>query len=446
MTTLVEKLPEVWQAQWGKLGFTSASPIQDKGYEPLLAGENLVGVSPTGSGKTLAYLLPLLQTIEKGAGNQLLILLPSQELAVQVASVTKEWADLLGLNSQALVGGANVKRQIEKLKTKPEVLVGTPGRVIELIKGKKVKAHLLKTLVLDEVDQLIETSELNASATILKSLDRDAQLVCVSATAVAIEEKLGELNKREMTILDVTDEDQSAGTVEHGYIVTPPRKRVEVLRKLSHIKGFKAIVFFNEVQEMGFVSEKLEFLGVPNATLASDQNKMERRLALSAFADNKLNLLLTTDIAARGLDFDALPYVIHYDVPYTLESYVHRSGRTGRMGHDGHILSLVDDYSIRDLKKIAKQKEWPLSEKTVHSSQIVTQEKRVVTEGETNETDGESGTSDKPARKPKGDGEVKRYKKIKTPAEKKSAKKKTKTKTKNKKNDKNKGARKKSEK
>ncbi|WEG73767.1 DEAD/DEAH box helicase [Vagococcus intermedius] len=373
------KLPEKWQTHWDELGYTEASLIQKETYEPLLNKESLVGVSPTGTGKTLAYLFPLLQAIKPGEGNQLLILLPSQELAVQVANVAREWATLLELNVQSLIGGANVKRQIDKLKSKPEVLVGTPGRVVELCKNKKVKAHLLQTVVLDEADQLVETNELNATMTILKMLDKQAQLVCVSATAIDVQAQLGDHGQREMTTIDVSQKDQSKGIVTHGYIKTPPRKRAELLKKLAYVKDFKAIVFFNEVQEMGLVADKLSYQGVPNATLASDQNKLERRLALSAFADDKVSLLLTTDIAARGLDFVDLPFVIHYDVPYVVENYVHRSGRTGRMGKDGTVMSLVGDYELKDLKKMARQHPamGDLVEWYVHSSQILPISERV---------------------------------------------------------------------
>ena len=368
---LIKQLPTVWQEYWQELGYQAPSPIQSKSYPLLLEKTNLVGVSPTGSGKTVAYLLPLLQQITIGEGNQLLILLPSQELAVQVATVTKNWAERLDISVESLIGGANVKRQVEKLKAKPEVLVGTPGRVYELIKAKKLKAHLLKMVVLDEVDQLIQTNELNATKNILKAIDNQSQLVCVSATAVDIKEQLAANWHSEFTLLDVSAEDQSAGVVTHGFIKENPRKKVDLLRRLSHLKGFKGIIFFNELQEMGYAAEKLSYQGVPNATLASDQNKLERRLALSAFAENKVSLLLTTDIAARGLDFDKLPYVIHYNVPYNQEGYVHRSGRTGRMGEDGAVISLVDDYELKDLKKITRQQAAPLVELMVYSGALV---------------------------------------------------------------------------
>lgn len=369
--TLKDQLPKVWQDHWDSIDFEEPSLIQTKAFEVLKENESLIGISPTGSGKTLAYLWPLLAKVEPGQGNQLLILLPSQELAVQVASVAKEWADLLGIKTESLIGGANVKRQVEKLKGKPDVLIGTPGRIWELIKIKKVKAHLLKTLVLDEVDQLVETSELNATNHIMKAVDKEIQLVCVSATAVDLESKLNQLGKGNIQKIDVTNEDTSAGKVVHGYFKVTPRKRVELLRKLAYVDGFKGIIFFNEVQEMGFVADKLAYNGVANVTLASDQNKMERRLALTAFAENKVNLLLTTDLGARGLDFDDLPYVIHYDIPYRLENYIHRSGRTGRMGKDGYVIAMASDFELVELRKMVRQKELELGELMVHSQKII---------------------------------------------------------------------------
>lgn len=430
----VTNLPQPWQTYWNELGYESPSVIQAKAYDPLMTQHNLVGVSPTGSGKTVAYLLPLLQQIKVGGGNQLLILLPSQELAVQVATVAKNWAALLDIKVQSLIGGANVKRQMEKLKEKPEVLVGTPGRVYELIKAKKVKAHLLQMVVLDEVDQLIEVNELNATKNSLKAVNNDVQLVCVSATAVNIQERLEDKWSDEMVVIDVTAEDQSAGQVTHAFIRVAPRKRLEQLKKLAYVKDFKAIVFFNELQEMGSVADKLAYQGVANVTLASDQNKLERKLALSAFAENKVSLLLTTDIAARGLDFVDLPFVLHYDVPYSVESYTHRSGRTGRMGKDGTVLAFASDYEWKDLKKVSKGHE--LSEVAVHSSRIVPVEEALVapkpgkvTPKVTEETTKDGAQASKTTKATKGE--------VSQPAEPEARKKRKK------KDQKNKGARKK---
>ena len=179
----LEQLPEAWQEQWQASGFNEPSTIQEKSFTPLREGENVLGISPTGTGKTLAYMLPLLLTVEKGQGNQLLIIAPSQELAMQIAEVARTWAKPLQLTVQTLIGGANVSRQIDKLKKRPEVLIGTPGRILELMKNKKVKAQLLKTIVMDEVDQLFQEEELSLTKQILTHTPTEYQLVFYSATA-----------------------------------------------------------------------------------------------------------------------------------------------------------------------------------------------------------------------------------------------------------------------
>lgn len=167
--------PDAWQKLWQEAGFSAPSLIQDTVYEPLAQGQSLIGVSPTGSGKTLAYLLPLLGKVKPKEGNQLLILTSSQELAMQVTEVARLWGQAIGLAVQPLIGGANTKRQVEKLKAKPEVLVGTPGRVLELIKAKKIKSQQIDMLVLDEVDQLLKEGQLGLAAKINQTLTKQAQ-------------------------------------------------------------------------------------------------------------------------------------------------------------------------------------------------------------------------------------------------------------------------------
>lgn len=354
----IQNLTQEWQTLWTEKGYLEPTAIQVALYEKLKQGENVLGVSPTGTGKTVAYVLPLLERLTAKQGNQLLVMLPSQELAMQVTEVVRQWLVGTECHVQPIIGQANIKRQIERLKEKPEVIVGTPGRIYELVQQKKIKVHLMKTVVLDEVDQLLEHSELNAARNILKRLQHDTQLVGISATGKNIEESFKELVRRDYQLLDVSGELPVNTTVLHGYIRSTFRKRAEVLRSLAHVPHMRAIVFFNEVGELGKVSDKLNYEGVPNVTLASDQNKFERQGAIQAFQEKKVPFLLTTDLGARGLDFQEVDYVIHYDIPYEKESYVHRSGRTGRMNQTGTVMSFLNDNQMRDLKKVSE----PLTE------------------------------------------------------------------------------------
>lgn len=385
--TIVNSFPKEWQEKWEAEAFKAPTMIQENLFEPLANKESVLGISPTGSGKTLAYLLPLLLNVKKGEGNQLLILLPSQELASQVADVVREWIKPLELNIQTIIGGANVSRQIERLKKRPEVLVGTPGRVLELIKSKKIKAHLINALVLDEVDDLVAQEDYNAAKSVMKSVMADTQVVAVSATGQVILPEIDTLFRHTPKVIDVTSEDTTKGVIKHHYLLTPTRKRSDNLRRLAHVKDFKALVFFNQLSELGVASERLDFLGLDHRTLASDQHQTERKKAIDDFENNRVSLLLTTDIGARGLDFSDLYYVVQYDMSLNAENYVHRSGRVGRMGKSGEVITLVNDRDVRELRKMMRQLDNELSEIFVSHNQIV--EEKIVGETE------EAPTSDK---------------------------------------------------
>jgi superfamily II DNA/RNA helicase len=352
--TFIKQIPEVWQNKWQTSGFSEPSFIQQASFQPLKEKRNVLGLSPTGTGKTLAYLLPLLLNLEKGQGSQLLILAPSQELAMQIAAVAKEWAQLLQLQTQTLIGGANVTRQIERLKKRPEILIGTPGRVLELMKNKKVKSHLLKTIVMDEVDQLFHETEANLTQQILNYSGTEYQLVFYSATADRVIDKAKEITDS-LEVIDASLEDTSAGQVSHYFLRLAPRKRAAYLRSLAYTPDFRGIVFFNQLAELGTIEEKLLFDQVPVVGLASDQSKQARKLAIDQFKTKRATMLLTTDVAARGLDFADIPYVINLDVPLSPEGYLHRAGRVGRMGAAGKVITFVNDATQRDYQRLMKQ-------------------------------------------------------------------------------------------
>lgn len=363
-------MPEKWQTRWTESGFSEPSLIQEKVFEPLQAKETVVGISPTGSGKTLAYLLPSLLQVTAGEGNQLLILTSSQELGIQVTDVARVWAKDLGLKVQPLIGGANTKRQIEKLKEKPEVIVGTPGRVLEMIKQKKVKAHLLKSVILDEADQLLQAGAIAFVQGILRFTQEDVQYSFFSATADVALPAIESIVTKELTVIDVTDLNPKNTGVNHYYLNVSKRQIVDTLRRLSHLADFQGFVFFNQLSDLGSAEEKLHFNQVPVASLASDQSKEIRKMALDRFREKKIRQLLTTDLASRGLDVEKVPYVINVEVPMTKESYLHRGGRIGRMGAEGTIVTIVQDHTVRDLKRMTKEMDIELTEVYLHGGKL----------------------------------------------------------------------------
>lgn len=373
-------IQQQWPKTWKKQGFTTLSTIQEQSFQSIQAKQSILLSAPTGTGKTLAYLWPLLTNIKQEGGSQLCILLPTQELAVQVYKVASLWAEEQGLKVQLLIGTANIKRQIEQLKKHPEIVVATPGRLLELINRKKVRPHLFQALVLDEVDDLLaQQSEWNFTNQILQKVQRNTQLIFVSATAK--EEALAPYFKQVYTVIAV-QKDRSVGSVQHCYIETPLRKRADILRKLYYVPNFKALVFFKRVEDLGSVAEKLTYEGVAVSTLASDQSKFERELALKLFNEGKTRLLLTTDVASRGLDLPDLNIVVHYDVPQFLDNYIHRIGRVGRMGKEGLSLSLVNERERRNLQHLCADLQQSVQELYLYQSELWTEkpEGEVMTE------------------------------------------------------------------
>lgn len=352
MIMMNEKIAPELQKYWEELEYTTPSAIQNRVYDLMKSGRDVVGISPTGTGKTVAYTLPALEQIEPKAGVQLIILTPSQELAVQVSAVVKEWSSQLGLDVQTIIGGANKVRQMDNLKKKPEIIVGTTGRILEIAETKKLKLHQVKTVILDEADQLLEQEQLKTVRQLMSKIPSECQMGFFSATSNALMEDLSKWFTVDPEWIDVTEEDESKGTVLHAYIETPTRKRVEIIRRLTRMEGFKALVFVNNVANLTQAFEKLQYEGISVAVLHSEKYKTERQHALQQFRDGKVDVLLTTDVASRGLDIRGLPYVIQYDLPINKESYIHRSGRTARMGQAGTVLTLVNDRERREFKKI----------------------------------------------------------------------------------------------
>lgn len=368
-----QKLVPFLQKNWEEAGFKKPALIQTKVYDAISEGKNLVGIAPTGSGKTLAYLLPLINTLKAGIPSQVLVLTSSQELAMQVVEVARNWISGSGMKVQPLIGGANVKRQQEALKKKPELLIGTPGRVLELLTAKKIKAPNIKTLVFDEVDQLVQGQSLQLIQNILKATDNNAQHLYFSATADVV---LNELNKiePELIVVDVSEEDDSQGEVQHFYLETSDRKKVDQLRRLLNLPEFWGMMFFNQLTDMGSAEEKLRFHQLPVASLASDQSKLSRKDAIEQFKKHQTLGLLTTDLASRGLDIEALPFVINVDVPLSEESYLHRAGRVGRMGNAGIVISFVTPQEKSDLMKIAKKLNLELTPIYLFGGELLTEE------------------------------------------------------------------------
>lgn len=334
-------------------GFQSPTAIQEAVAEPLTNGETVLGIAPTGSGKTLAFAWPLLAQVQPGAGSQLLVLEPSQELAMQTTRVMREWASLIGLHVQSLTGGANVRRQIEKLRDHCEVLVGTPGRIYDLINRHHLTLGSIQSIVVDEADDLLNDHSRVVVTNLIKATPRDCQLSFFSATSGRVFQTLADQFHRQLTVCDVRKEDHSRGEVHHYTVIARTNaQKTAVLKKFSEQKGFFGLIFFNSQRTLEYAFNRLRHSHYSVVTLGGRQRQVQRQAALRQFTKRQVHLLLTTDVAARGLDIAKLPAVVNFDLPTTTNQYIHRVGRTGRQGETGAVYNLGDDHDFRDLKKV----------------------------------------------------------------------------------------------
>jgi len=363
---------DVFKEKFAVAGFTELSPIQTAVATPMAEGISVLGLAPTGSGKTLAFTWPMLANIRVGEGTQAMILAPSQELAMQTTNVVRDWAKLIDAKVLAITGGANVKRQTEKLKKHPEIVVGTPGRMTNMIADGKLKLGHLKLMIVDEADELLTDETLDQIREILDATFAETlQLGFFSATETKILDELPRWFGQKVEKIDVRAIDQTQGVVRHRTMEVGNRYRVDLLKRISRVDRMRALVFFNKMQELQHVALELRHQHVSYVALTSNQRQVEREKALRLFRQGKVELLLTTYLAARGLDVPELPAVINYQLPKDVTTYIHRSGRTGRMGAEGLVLTLGDDHDIRDFKKMMKTTEYDLKPGYLVDYQIV---------------------------------------------------------------------------
>ncbi|NPC91809.1 DEAD/DEAH box helicase [Bacillus sp. WMMC1349] len=351
----LNKVQPFIKTNWEAAGFQQPTSVQHHTAESILKGCDIIAESPTGTGKTLAYVLPLLEKIKPDQKHvQAVIIAPSRELVMQIFDVIVEWKKGSDLRAASLIGGANIKKQQEKLKKHPHIIVGTPGRVSELIKIKKLKMHEVKTIVLDETDHLLTPEHRGTIQGIIKSTLRDRQLLCFSATLrKEVEQELNDLtNEAELVRIKRTNEESTK--VKHQFLVCDQRDKIKILQKFARLEGMHALVFVKDIGNLTVYAEKLNYHHVNVGVLHSEAKKMERAKILQAFEAGEFPLLLATDIAARGIDIQDLPYVIHADLPNEA-GYIHRSGRTGRAGNEGIVISLVNRGEAERLTKLAKK-------------------------------------------------------------------------------------------
>ena len=344
-----------------KQGITTPTQIQQKMIPAIQTGQDVIGRSETGSGKTLAYLLPLFGAIDPTIrGTQAIILTPTHELAAQVHRQAELLIQNSGISAGCvlIIGTAGIQRQIERLKEKPPLVVGSTGRILELIRRRKIQAHLVKTIVLDEGDRLLADGNFADVQAVIKTTLRDRQLVLLSASVDGqTKKRAAELMKENALFLDGTTQNIAVPKqIAHDFILTTHREKFVMLRKvLAGLKPEKAIVFLNNPENIEVTVDKLNYHGIAASGIYGQAGKLERKNALEDFRTGRVRVLVASDLGARGLDIAGVTHVINLDIPEDATHYLHRAGRCGRQGAQGHVISLVTPYERRWIHRYEKQ-------------------------------------------------------------------------------------------
>jgi len=338
-------------------GIIEATPIQALAFDPIVTSSDVYLQAQTGSGKTLAYLLPLLSKLETNTTDlQILILAPTHELAIQIQEVVKSFQTCYdpNLKSQLLLGDTSSKRQIEKLKKKPHLVVGTVGRINDLIDSKKLKTHKVKTVIIDEADRLLLDASLETLTKIIQSTPKERQLIFVSATNSAENKHKIEHLSHSMQWLR-PDDSQINPNITHAYLETTKDQKLDSLRLLlKACKPTKAMIFAHHQETIAFIVASLQSL-YKTIGLLGGMDKLERQNAIESFRSGKMKIFVCTDLAARGLDIPDVSHVVNFDLPTQAENYLHRAGRTGRIGKEGGCISLIEKKELHALEKIEKE-------------------------------------------------------------------------------------------
>ncbi|MBU3206779.1 DEAD/DEAH box helicase [Clostridium algidicarnis] len=360
------------------LGIKNPTEIQEKVIPLALEGKNLIGQSETGTGKTLSYLLPIIEKIDVNKKEmQCIIIAPTHELVMQIHNTISDLRNSSGIevSSTPLIGSANITRQIEKLKSKPHIIVGSSGRILELIKKRKISAHTIKTMVIDEVDKLLDKDNIPSIKEIIKATPKETQIMMFSATITDNTLDVSKTLASDIVVVSVKNTNAVNENIIHGYILTEHRKKIDTLRKLiSAVKPKRALVFINSSYDVEKTLEKLRFHNIKVDSVHGSNDKEDRQRALENFRKGSIQVLVASDIAARGLDIKGITHVINLDLPKDSKDYLHRAGRVARAGEIGEVFSLVDPKEEGFIKKYEDSFKIIIPEKYMYGGRVEIQE------------------------------------------------------------------------
>ncbi|MDR1994558.1 DEAD/DEAH box helicase [Azonexus sp.] len=349
-------------------GYDTPTPIQQQAIPAVLAGHDLMATAQTGTGKTAGFTLPILHRLASGPNDRLarvartprvLVLTPTRELAIQVEESVRTYGKHLPINSLAVFGGVGINPQIASLRRGVDILVATPGRLLDHVQQKTVDLGGIEIFVLDEADRMLDMGFIRDIRKVIALLPKQRQNLLFSATfSPEIRELAAGLLHQPVSV-DVAPRNTAAETVTQKVIETNREQKKELLKHLFDTRGLHQVLVFARTKHgADALARTLDKAGIKAAAIHGDKSQGARTRALGDFKDGKLAALVATDIAARGIDIDALPYVINYELPNVAEDYVHRIGRTGRAGMAGEAISLVchdERGNLKDIEKLIKR-------------------------------------------------------------------------------------------
>ena len=353
---------------------TIPTDVQKKAVPQIKLNKDVIIHSPTSTGKTLAYLLPVFEKIQKPSKEmQVIILAPTHELAIQIHRQIERLSanSDLPVYSALIVGGVNINRQIDNLKSKPQIVVGSPGRILELIQKRKIKAHTVKTLIIDEADRLIDNKNIDPVLGVLKTLLKERQIITASASMPPKIIETAEKMMNNAVLIKSGGKQAVPDVISHIYLKAEQRDKIDFLKKLiKNINPSKAVVFVNKPGSIDNLTSKLKFNGLNAESLQGSSFKKNRKKVMDDFRSGKLNILVASDIAARGLQMDGITHIFNMDIPEKPNEYLHRAGRTGRNNQKGLVLSLVTLHEIPFLKNIQRELKIKIYEKVYYKGEI----------------------------------------------------------------------------
>lgn len=331
------------QANVDAHGYVNPTPVQDEAIEPVMSGRDIIALANTGTGKTAAFLLPILsRLVEDQNSLRALIIAPTRELAVQIDEEFRVFAKGLQLYSALCVGGMNIGPQIAQIKRGPHLVIGTPGRLKDLVQQGVLRLQSANVLVLDEADRMLDMGFIRDIEFLVNKLPADRQSLCFSATITPEIRKLLDSMLKDPITVSVRTSETSEHVEQDVVHASSKDHKITLLQEMLRQDDFDKVIVFGQTKHgVQRLADKLSSTGIPAEAIHGNKSQGQRQRALNAFKKNNVRVLVATDVAARGLDIPNVSHVINFDQPTTYEEYVHRIGRTGRAGKRGKALTFV---------------------------------------------------------------------------------------------------------